>query len=433
MRKLASFISLIPGGTCSLVLTVLSFTSSAHAQQPTSHVGSIFAYPNGQSWSNFGAYVGPPTSTDFFKMTPESLKVIHTRFHVLKESDDTKWSWFPYSALRVFEGQEMAAGRPPIFVTANYQGKTRQIVWNWSLGLQGSKPTRPPSEWEYAVNVGDDRFINFWINNYIRSVILPGYQNLQNSSIGLDECAFIPALYGVIDDNGNFVSGVQWDQPFPQNADAYYQSIERFFTQVHQKAPDLKLIPNSGGIGDWSQFANVFGASQGLMIEELNPSASVPSGGMYTRNQLQSQLAAYSAEAAQGYPMILASIMDSSDQSRIATSFLLYMLIEGANTYYAPAITGSPETLPPAAYQNVGAGLGNPTGSLQSQQLPGSASSNPGLRTYWREFQNGIVYLNWTGSTQTIPLPAGHTYYTGGKAVTSITLPDLAATWLTYQ
>ena len=182
---------------------------------------------------------------------------------VFRETDQSNWAWFPYSALRVYEGQEIAAGRPPIFITAYYQGKTRQVVWNWSLGLQGRDsgiPTTPPSQWEYAVNVADDRFIDFWINNYIRPNILAEYAGLQNAWVGLDECAFIPALYGVIDDSGNFVSGVQWDAPFPQNDSQYYQSINRFFTRVSALAPDIKLMPNSGGIADWSQFSTVFRA-----------------------------------------------------------------------------------------------------------------------------------------------------------------------------
>ena len=91
-------------------------------------------------------------------MSPEALKILHSRFHLFKPSDDTTWNWFPYAALRAFEKAEVAAGRPPIFITATYMGKKRPVVWNWSLGLQGQTsgvPKTPSSNWEYAVNVAD--------------------------------------------------------------------------------------------------------------------------------------------------------------------------------------------------------------------------------------------------------------------------------------
>ena len=419
-----------------LALSTLLTAYAIYAQATRAQVGAIFTYPNGVSWTGLAAYVGPPKSLDFFNMTPQATKVIHVRFHIFRETDQTEWAWFPYSALRVYEGKEIAAGRKPIFVTAFYQGKSRPVVWNWSLGLQGSdsgRPKTPESQWEYAVNVADDRFINFWINSYIRPNILSGYGSLQNVWIGLDECAFIPALYGVIDDSGNFISGVKWDAPFAQNATQYYQSITRFFTRVRQLAPDLKLMPNSGGIADWTQFSNVFGAAQGLLVEELNQAASVPAGGMYTRNLLVSQLTAYAGEASSGHTLIYGSVVSSSDRTRITTSYLMYLLVQGASTFYAPAIANTYYTLPPSLYKTIASTIGSPTGALQSQQLPGTPSYDPGLRTYWRQFQHGLIYLNWTGSTRTISLPAGHTYFSvAGKVVTTLTLPDLTAGYVTF-
>lgn len=417
-----------------LALALLPVPGLLHAQAP-SQVGAIFASPNGLSWSQLGIYLGPPKSLDFFKMSPSALKVVHTRFHVFKPTDDTTWNWFPYSALRTYEGKEIAAGRPPIFVTAYYQGKTRPVVWNWSLGLQGhdsGRPTTPPNTWEYAVNVSDSRFVKFWLNNYIKPIILKQYSGLENVWIGLDECAFIPALYGIIDDSGNFVSGVQWDPAFPQNPAEYYQSITSFFEQVRQLDPSLNLMPNSGGIADQSQFGNVFGAAQGLLVEELNQSTSVPAGGMYTRNLLQSQLQEYASESPKGYSMVFGSVMGAYDQSRITTSYLMYLLVKGSDTFYAPSITNTTSTLPPSAYSSIASEIGSPTGTIQSRQLPGTPSYDPGLRTYWRYFQHGLVYLNWTGSTRSISLPAGHTYYSNGRVVTQITLPDLTAGYVTF-
>ncbi len=416
-----------------LLFCFSAIRGDAQSQRPrtvmASEIGSIFATPNGFDWSQVGAYVGAPKSELFSYMAPAAIKVVHARFHVFKESDEWQWNYFPYSGFRMYEGQEVAAGRPPIFVTAYYQGKTRQVVWSWSLGLQANsnKPTRPATEWEYAVNVQDDRFIQYWIQ-YVRG-LEKEYASLSNLWIGLDEAAFMPGLYGVIDDNGNFVQGVQWDQPFPQTAADYYNSIHNFFTRVKQLAPDFKMMPNSGGISDWSQFKNTFGAAQGLMLEEINPENSASD--FYVRTFQYNQMVAYSNESALGYPMVFASIVPVSSASRIVDSYVMYLLLRGPNTFYAPEIAGTYNALPPALYQDIGSALGEPTSSFSCKPAAETATENPGLCVYSRTFQNGAVYLNWTGKAQTIKLPTNEVFYDANhRVVTSLSLPDLRAAYV---
>jgi hypothetical protein len=75
--------------------------------------------------------------------------------------------------------------------------------------------------------------------------------------------------------------------------------------------------------------------------------------------------------------------------------------------------------------------LGLPVADPVDQQARGQ--SDPGYRLYSRQTQGGIVYLNYTGSTQTITLPAGQTYYDhSGTAVTSLTIPELTGDYVTY-
>lgn len=394
----------------------------------SSEIGSIFTTPNGFDWSQLGAYVGAPKSELFSYMAPTALKVVHTRFHVFKESDEWTWNYFPYSGFRIYEGTEIAAGRNPLFITAYYQGKTRQVVWKWSLGLQGTslKPTADPSAWEYAVNVQDERFIRYWIT-YVNG-LLQEYSSMKNVWVGVDEAAFMPGLYGVIDDTGNFVQGVQWDSPFPQTPADYYKSIGYFFTRVKQLAPTFKIMPNSGGITDWTQFANTFGKAQGLMLEELNPETSA--GDYYVRSLQYNQLTNYASEAAKGYPMIFASVIPGSNQSRITDSTVMYLLMKGANTFYAPQIEGTYNALPPTAYQKIFQALGQPTGALKCQPASGKAASS-GLCVYFREFQNGTVFLNWSGSSQKMPLPAGKQYRdSANRPVASVTLSDLRGSYV---
>jgi hypothetical protein len=410
-----------------LLLSIITLQGFAQGLGPrtvtSSEIGSIFATPNGFDWSQVGAYVGAPKSELFSYMIPDAIKVVHTRFHVFKESDEWTWNYFHYSGLRIFEGTEIAAGRAPLFVTAYYKGKTRQVLWNWSLGLQAGslKPTAPSSAWEYAVNVQDDRFIHYWIQ-YIND-LLQEYSSMENVWVGVDEAAFIPGLYGVIDDDGNFVQGVQWDTPFPQTPTEYYKSIQYFFTRVKQLAPSLKIMPNSGGIGDWTQFAGTFGKAQGLMVEEINPEASA--GDYYVRGLQYNQLIAYANESSLSYPMIFASLVPASIQSRILNSYIMYLLVKGANTFYAPEIAGTYNALPPSTYQKVGQTLGQPIGGFGCKPIP-QHSASTGLCVYSREFQNGRVFLNWTGATQSIPLPIGRRYLdSNNQPISTIRLEDL--------
>jgi hypothetical protein len=360
-------------------------------------------------------------------MSPQAIKVTHGRFHVFKPSDDSSWVWFPYSALRRYQASEVAAGRPPIFITATYAGKTRPVLWSWSLKLQNGVPTTNSSEWEYAVNVQDDRFIKFWINNYVRGILWKNLTNLQNLWVGLDECAFTPDLYGVLDDTNHFVSGVKWDFPFPQDEGQYLDSINKFFVRVKQLAPDLKLMPNTGSMKTWSRFPYAYQSASGVMVEEVY----TPSTSVFVRNKLFSQYTAYSWASAQAKVMILRSEVPAADPVKIRSSLVAYMLLKGPNTFYAPRIAGTILALPPTAYTQMLAAIGSPVSDLQSQQQPGTTS--PGFRLYWRECEGGRVYLNWTGKAQTIRLSGRQYYDTNGKAITEITIPDLTGDYVRFN
>jgi hypothetical protein len=394
----------------------------------SSEIGSIFATPNGFDWTQVGAYVGAPKSELFSYMVPAAIKVVHTRFHVFKPSDEWTWNYFPYSEFRNYEQTETAVGRAPLFLTATYQGKSRPVLWEWSLALVNGKPTADPSAWEYAVNVQDDRFIQYWIN-YVKTDLLAEYSSMKNIWVGVDEAAFIPGLYGVLDDNGNFVEGVTWDKPFPQNAAAYYQSIATFFTRVKQLAPTFNIMPNSGGITDWTQFVNTFGKAQGMMLEEINPEDGAYD--YYVRSLQYSQLTAYGAEAAKGYPMVFASLVPTN-AARIMDSTVMYMLVRGPNTFYAPEIAGTYNALPPSKYQQTIQSLGQPTGSLQCKPA-GTKSASTGLCLYTRTYQHGIAYLNWTGSSQKISLPVGKYVDPHGVVISSVTLSDLRGSYVTNR
>src|SRR5262245_13966815 len=331
-----------------LALVLTQQTANAQTAQSArividNEVGSIFTWPvasSGFTWQQTGAIVNVSQFfREFTNLNPHTIKVTHARFHVFKPSDNYQWSWFPYSAFKAYETREVAAGRRPMFITANYMGKRRPVVWAWSLQLNGKIPTAPSSEWRYAVNVQDERFIRFWIQRYVREILFAGLSDVQNLWVGLDECAFIKDLYGVLDDNNQFVSGLTWDQPFPQDESQYLNSINTFFTRVKALAPDIKLMPNSGGLKDWKQFSQVF-TTPGIMVEEFNwiENAVNPTYSPYTRNEQLNQITEYSKAASKGKVVIMQTYLPNN-LVKIRSAYGMYLLMRGPNTFFAPTIT----------------------------------------------------------------------------------------------
>ena len=73
--------------------------------------------------------------------------------------------------------------------------------------------------------------------------------------------------------------------------------------------------------------------------------------------------------------------------------------------------------------------LGNPTSTMKRRQQTGMSA---GYCLFWRTFEGGTAYLNWTGSTQTITLPTGTKYYNpSGQVITQIQIPDATGTFVT--
>jgi len=76
---------------------------------------------------------------------------------------------FPYLALQQIEAHQIAAGGPPIFVTATYAGKSRPVYFGLHMELDSNnRPTTGPSAWSRAVNLRDEAFIHFFADSYVR-------------------------------------------------------------------------------------------------------------------------------------------------------------------------------------------------------------------------------------------------------------------------
>lgn len=389
--------------------------------------GLFYGKPDGSDWSQIGAYAGAVDDQSAFQaMNPDAIKIALGRFQHFAPEDDTKWSLFPYSKLKAFNEQEVAAGRAPIFITATYEGKKRPVYFQWLMGSSGSGNTASPpdSDWAQAVNVGDDRFIRFWIDEYARKIVLA--HHTPNLWIGLDNCAFQYNLYGVFDDNNNFVEPSHWDSPFPQNEEEYLASIKYFFQRVKELAPDIHLTCNMGDLADYTRFpeiyANIDGAVQEDMLYSFGPSA-------YQRKEfyhIYTNLAWLGSAGKVGLIDFQSLQPGNGLDDRLRAAYIIYQLVRGVNFFHGFQFN-VPE-VPPAQYRDMGNGLGAPVAPATVIQ-----AGAEGYNLYSREMEGGIIYLNMTGAPVTVDLPAGHTYYDRqGHAITQLSIPDLSGDYAVY-
>jgi len=402
-------------------------TANPYRTEMDTELGSIFTPPaTGFHYSDFGAYIGADQYSTI--LAPRAIKGHYGHFNHFGPFDEKLG--FPYTGLRNYEAQEVAAGRDPIFVTATYEGKKRPVLFNAYLGLDShGKATTPPSSWMYAVNVADERFIKFWLNEYVRPAELLPMQKLNNVWVYLDGCAFFYAAYGVLDDNNTFIPGVPWDPPFQQNSTEYLNSIAYFFNQVAQLAPDIKINTDFGSMSDPTQFSSIY-ANVGSALSEDDYSWTV-SPSQYVRDHYYLEPMQWlSWLAAHNRPVIVGSLYLPSNwqNGALLSAFVNYELVKGANFFFAPR-TGT-TSIPPSAWEGWNAALGNPVGTFQSTLRTGKGTS-VSSRLFWREFTEGYVYLNMTGITQTVTLPAGKWVDPSNNPVTKLTLPTSTATFVT--
>jgi hypothetical protein len=384
--------------------------------------GSIYMTPRQKDWSKMGIYVGSPKAVaEFRSMRPDAIKVAHGRFQHFCPRDERAWAIFPYSELKAFEAEEVAAGRDPIFVTATYEGKKRPVYFKWSLGtLREDKPTAPEEQWRQAVNVQDNRYIRFWIEQYAQKLRKP---DIPNVWIGSDECAFIYSLYGVIDDEGKFVPNVKWDRPFPQDEEAFLTGIKAFFRKLKQTAPEIKVMCNLGSLKDWRRFPEIYADVPGIMSEDITTFLNAEASSSVRAKAYQLlQWFVWAAEVKK--VVLLRAQLAQNSEELVRTALMTYLLTRGENFFFAPQGLQAKDIVDMGQVTAMQSALGKPAGTMQSTKE--ANTSGEGYRLYSRRCRNGIVYLNLTGKTKTIPLPEDGTYYNhSGQRVREITLDDL--------
>jgi len=353
-------------------------------------------------------------------MDSASLKIGHGRLQHFADFDDWTEALFPYSQLLQYDNSEVAAGRPSLFVTATYQGVKRPVLWTW-YGVT-SYPYNSPGR---PINLKDSRFVSFFVNQYIQ----PWMQkiNRPNVMVLLDNCTFNYGLYGVKDNAGNFISGVTWDYPYAQNQTDFLNSINNFVVQVHQMNPNIKMICNTDAGAPQSDFLASFQNLDGISIESME--YYYQGGDNWWRSQFFNQYtnAAWIGNAGKIGLMIWQMANDTSTAA-VRRAYMHYLMVRGDNFFFAPKI-GNNE-MATSYYLNMKNAIGLPIAPTVVAQEPGRTQ---GYAVYSRQTSGGIAYLNWSGVTQTITLPAGAQYVnSSGQPVTQISIPDMAGDYVLY-
>jgi hypothetical protein len=384
-------------------------------------------YGFGPAPGDVGIAVLQPHDPYFAGMRSDALKAPHGHFQHFAPADPG--DDFPYTQLQAYEASEVAAGRSPIFVTATYAGMKRPVYFEYSLGLDSSnRPTTAQSQWQQAVNLRDDRMVRFYANVYLKKTLwTPGYQNYWAAS---DNCSFRYNNYGVIDDNGVYQNTIVWDSPFAQSDSDFLDTIQYFFSRLKQLAPDVHVIGNEGSMNDESRFPSVWEGFDGTIREDID---SYFQGDSYSRSEVFKYFTRYQWEGPAEKVAILRSLLphenDPTFSDLMRTSYLTYLIFRGDNFFYGPRYSdSSSQGLPLADYVQLRNNLGLPNAAAQS-----SSATQDGYRLYWRTTEGGIVYLNWSGQTQTVTLPSGQYFDRTGKAVTTLTIPDLRGDYALLQ
>jgi uncharacterized protein (TIGR03437 family) len=426
------------------ILGLLSFphlNSAANTPRTITdkEIGMVYQYPvtqpgTGLTWGATGYYAvganvsGPMTTTSFDPTLPNSigadaLKMYHTIFQQWGAIEDHVGAFTLYDELQAYEADEVAAGRSPLFVTSGGQ----PVYFNSSA-----------TYYLQALNVCDPRYVRFFANEFARKTLLspsqPGLAvspQYPNAWVSLDDGTFLYADYSLT------LNGPQpaWDSIFPRSQGDWNTCIEGFFSELARIAPDVRLMQNEGslyesdgsdGNHDLNLFQAIYSNIAGMFREDAWALPTSTRDGS-DRDDWYNIIRDVQSFLQQGKPVLLRFPSDGS-AGQIESAAIGYLLVRDGNSFFSestndPANEVDPDS-PVFSYSRMFDKLGNPTGQLQ---ITSYNSFDYGYNLYSRTYEGGIVYLNWSGATQTIALTSGTWYDQNGNLVTSLTIPDISS------
>ncbi len=371
------------------------------------------------------------TDPKYFLVRPDALKGIGLRNlqHISVYSWKTK-GLIPTEELLAFEREEVRQGRDPIFITATYEGKKRPVLVKWGLpGGLCEEYNTCGLNYSQAVNIGDDRYIKFWVKNLARRRW--SSHVLQNWYIVIDNSCYRYKLYKVLDDDDN-PQKAQWDEPFPQNDDEFEDAAAYAFRRIKELAPDLILFDNQvpTPLSNMSRFSEVFEPVDGHSMEVFLSSPFEPGG-----DPLPFWIHFQRTKPPDGpmaYKIQLPGDRGSPTSHEVQQKYLLYLIACGPNAFFGVRISKENKDEPNFQwYAGIKNALGLQVEPPQSAPEPGK---EPEYRLYWRQCQGGIAYFNMTGVTKSIYLPEDELFYDAhGNPTTTLRLNHQEAGYVTFE
>jgi Chitobiase/beta-hexosaminidase C-terminal domain len=371
--------------------------------------------------------------SNFGALDQNAQKVYHGLFYFAGPPDQHNVTFLPYTEAQAYNAEEINAGRPPILITATYNGVQYPEFYNTD--------TNDQYDAKQPLFGADPRAARFIVNEYARKTMeLPVYPDATvspyypNSWFQSDEGGFAYSNFSIWD-NTNTQRTITWDQPFPQNDAQYQNMLQSMLFQMSQIGPDVPLSVNEGTgtytASDTATWANLWGQMgavdhEGFIGEPISPVNHFYDQDTYWSYQHMSWM------LADGKTVIMRLNANSSSYYELAAIY--YLLVKQGNSWLNLVDYSSGQTVPPSSYQAIFDALGKPAGPVTASNGPSPATTCTGASNstshclFSRQFEGGRIYLNNTGQTQTVTLPNGTWYLNNsGSPVTSITLPDAGA------
>src|SRR3954451_9600884 len=213
--------------------------------------GTVFSTAANGDPEHLGIALNDPHSILWSRMSDSAVKVSHGLVVATSPDGESQWPWFPHRGFIDYQRSEVAAGRPPLLMTATYQEKSQPVYWNWRLGFPAAgevaRVTDTPS-WQQAINVRDDRYVSWLVATHINPIMFDRYFGpdgrpvdtpapYPDERLGMDQMVINYHLLGVVDDAGRWVpmdAGPVMDHPFPNSSAALHSAFRHFFAQLHR-------------------------------------------------------------------------------------------------------------------------------------------------------------------------------------------------------
>lgn len=400
---------------CLSLLTPIRPIEAASRQvgpEPGLQFGTV---PSGVSMCAFGSY-NRALGSAYDGSCPNLIKMVDD--FITHAGTSSSWTFMPFSVAEHY------------FVRVSYDGGSYNAATSYSSS----------SNIQYGLNVADSNFNSFLAGEYFPKYLLPRGPNAKNGIPSNSSHPTYVAMDGYLTDYsflgawvGDFKSNVKWEPGYAQNATAWLQAWESFFSYAKEHATAIRLAPHIGSMNNpgWSTFHELY-ANCPAMMRETYKISSLASMGASAHSQYYNEMINLYWFANAAPPVFSTAVNPNEPRTRVVdwgtwldngdihTALAAYSMVRGPNTFFDLLKPGGAQ---PAVNPNEWLPIANKLGSGTSAPTTIATGSGTGYVLLKRTWQYGTSYLNLTGRTQTVSLPSGSRNWSG-TLIHSLTLAN---------